>query len=158
MDITTHLSSLAHEDLPLLDYAVEEAIIHCLESICPRSRAQLDPEPSPPSPCSAELKPEPTAHGEPVPGAINEPSTDLKIAPEPKSLGSPVQVCEPSGLMVSLTPLIILNSCPASLSHYLCPPASPPVQLSVSPVSAKEAVCELSICPKLSTCITTTTE
>ncbi len=49
-----------------------EAIIRCLESVLPRSRAQPDTEPSPPSPRCA--KPEPADDGEPETAATNEPS------------------------------------------------------------------------------------
>ncbi len=53
-----------------------EAIIRCLESVYPRSRTQLDSEPSPPSPRSVEHKPEPTADREPPPAATDEPSLE----------------------------------------------------------------------------------
>ncbi|KAL0189336.1 hypothetical protein M9458_016435, partial [Cirrhinus mrigala] len=74
-----------------------KAIIRCLEIVYPQSRAQPDPEPSPPSPCCAEPKLEPTTDGEPMPAAINEPSlrraTELETAPEPETLGSSDRVC-----------------------------------------------------------------
>ncbi len=41
----------------------------------------LDPEPSPPSPCSVEHKPEPTADGEPKPAPANKPSPDRATEP-----------------------------------------------------------------------------
>ncbi|KAL0200785.1 hypothetical protein M9458_003972, partial [Cirrhinus mrigala] len=50
-----------------------EAIIWCLENVYPRSRTLPDPEPSPPSPCCVEPKPEPTAGSEPMPTVTNEP-------------------------------------------------------------------------------------
>ncbi len=63
-----------------------KAIIRCLESVYPRSRAQPDPEPSLPSPRCAELKPEPTIDGEPETAATAEPlshgATELRIAAE----------------------------------------------------------------------------
>ncbi len=52
------------------------------------ARSTPDPEPSPPSPRSAEHQPEPTDDGEPFPAAINEPAqsraTEWKITPEVK--------------------------------------------------------------------------
>ncbi len=46
-------------DLPnTTGLSCREAIIRCLESVSPRSRAQPDPEPSPPSPRCAKLKPD----------------------------------------------------------------------------------------------------
>ncbi|KAL0190993.1 hypothetical protein M9458_013691, partial [Cirrhinus mrigala] len=49
-----------------------DAIIRCLESVQPRSRAQPDPEPSPSSPRCTEPKPEPTDDGEPGPTATDD--------------------------------------------------------------------------------------
>ncbi|KAI2656134.1 Nck-associated protein 5 [Labeo rohita] len=61
-----------------------EAIIRCPESACPRSRAQPDLEPSPPSPRCAEPKSEPTKDG----------ATELRIATEPELFVTSDQVQE----------------------------------------------------------------
>ncbi len=70
-----------------------KAIIWCLESVRPRSRTKLDPEPSQASPRCAEL-PEPTE-----PTAVIEPSpsgaSELMIVPEPEPQVSD-QVREPT--------------------------------------------------------------
>ncbi len=88
-------------DLPdTIGLSWREAIISCLESVRPQSRTTPDPEPSPPSPRCAKPKPEPTAGGEPMTAATNEPSptgaTELRIAPEPEPHTTSDQVREPA--------------------------------------------------------------
>ncbi|ROL05642.1 hypothetical protein DPX16_4860 [Anabarilius grahami] len=58
-----------------------EAIIRCLESVCPRSRTQPDPEPSPPPPSAAETLLEPPAPATISEAKPEEEGTALTIAP-----------------------------------------------------------------------------
>ncbi len=66
----------------------------------PQSRTKPHPEPSTPSPRSAEYKPEPTANGEPDPSETNELSpiglTMRRISLEPEPHVTSVQVREPA--------------------------------------------------------------
>ncbi len=100
------LSRSGHISITLFDLpdttglSLREAIIQCLESVRPQSRTKLHPEPSTPSPRSAEHKPEPTANGEPDPSETNELSpigvTVRRITLEPEPHVTSVQVREPA--------------------------------------------------------------
>ncbi|KAL0164047.1 hypothetical protein M9458_039800, partial [Cirrhinus mrigala] len=155
-----------------------EAIIRCLESIRPPSRTTPDPEASPPSPCCTEPKPKPTVDGEPMPASINGPSprraTELEIVPEPESLGASDQVCEPATALATREITVDSESTEGVSTHgtmaegelssvdfvYTVLPPSSSIfpELSVCPVSTKEAIYELSICPEPSACMTMTTQ
>ncbi|KAL0156876.1 hypothetical protein M9458_048122, partial [Cirrhinus mrigala] len=105
-----------------------KVISRCLVSVRPRSGTQLDPEPSPPSPC----QPKPTADGEPEPSATHEPSqevaTEPRIAPEPITSN---QVKATAPLLRDFINMDLYADLPV-----LLPPSF-----------------ELPVCPKLSTCL-----
>ncbi len=98
-----------------------EAIIRCLESVYPRSRAQPDPEPRSPSPHCAEPKPEPTDDGVPEPAATDEPSangaTELRIAAEPELFMTSDQVQEPATIPAMREKAVDSESAERSSAH-----------------------------------------
>ncbi len=98
-----------------------EAIIRCLESVYPRSRTQPDPEPSPPSPRYAELKPEPTVDKEPETAATDKPlphgTIEPRIATEPEPFLMSVQVQEPATMAATRERAVDSESAEPSSAH-----------------------------------------
>ncbi len=101
-----------------------------LVSVDPRSRAQPDPEPSPPSFRCAESKPEPTDDGEPEPASTNEPlpngATVLRIAAVPELQVMSDQVREPA-----TTPAMRENAMNSERARRGAPPPAPWLRVSL---------------------------
>ncbi|ROL32997.1 hypothetical protein DPX16_5892 [Anabarilius grahami] len=133
--------------------AWREAIIRCLESICPRSRTQSDPEPSPPPPSTTETLRQPPADEEQPPTTMSKPEPEeegtvptITLEPEPQSesdqgrdlfglaapLGSLVPLAPPRSVVTLLSPrtykpsALLSPSIPMATVVFFFPPAPAP--------------------------------